>query len=93
MKRRTWKDIVGHIAWLSVMHPRRVERVLCLFADEVLEAAAAGRKVRWPGVGTFSRATRKARRIRNPVTKALQELPAMTTVKFRAAKAAKERLR
>ena len=46
-----------------------------------------------PGLGTFSKATRKARTIRNPVTKELMQLEATTTVKFTAAQAAKERVK
>lgn len=93
MKRGAWRELVKAIAWWAMLPERRVERVLHLFGDEVLEAAAAGRDVHWPGIGTFSRATRKARRIRNPATKELVELPAMVSVKFKAAKAAKERLK
>ena len=61
--------------------------------DWLLEELARGVRVHVHGFGTFSRATRKARRIRNPVTKQLMTLSETTTVKFTAAKAAKERIK
>jgi nucleoid DNA-binding protein len=39
-----------------------------------------------PDLGTFKRATRKARAIRNPVTGARMRLPAIRTLGFHAAK-------
>lgn len=39
-----------------------------------------------PGFGIWTLRTSKARRIRNPITKALMTLPAAVTVRFHAAK-------
>lgn len=61
--------------------------------DWALEELARGGRVRVHGFGTFCLTTRKARRIRNPLTKELMQLQETTTVKFIAAKAAKERIK
>ena len=61
--------------------------------DWLLSELSAGRPVRVAAVGTFARATRKARRVRNPATGQLMQLGESTTVQFRAAKAAKARVR
>ena len=71
----------------------RTRRVLLELTHYLLGEVAAGRSVAVPGLGTFSKATRKARTIRNPVTKELMQLEATTTVKFTAAQAAKERVK
>ena len=39
-----------------------------------------------PGLGVFRIATRKARRIRNPITKELMQIPETKSVRFRASK-------
>ena len=71
----------------------RLARLLRLFTAVVTETARAGGKVHVPGLGVFSRGTRKARVVRNPATKQLMQLDEVVTVKFRAARAAKEKLR
>jgi nucleoid DNA-binding protein len=71
----------------------RVRRTLAAFTHVLLAEVGRYGRVVVPGLGTFSRGTRKARVIRNPATKELMELPRMVTVKFTAAKAAKEKVR
>ena len=71
----------------------RTRRVLLGLTHYLLDEVREGRSVVVPGLGTFSKATRKARTIRNPVTKELMQLEATTTVKFTAAQAAKERVK
>lgn len=71
-------------------HPEMPARA---WFDWLMGELAAGRRVRVSDVGTFVRATRKARRVRNPVTKELMQLGESTTVQFRAAKAVKARVR
>ena len=57
---------------------------------EVLAHLQAGRMVQVDDFGTFRPSTHAARRIRNPVTKVLMQLPQMHSVKFRPAKFLKE---
>ena len=90
----THSELVKEIAWWMHGAPHgRVRRTLALFVDAILDEVREGRSVVVPGFGTFSRATRKARRIRNPATGQLMELSETVSVKFTAAKAAKERVR
>lgn len=71
-------------------HPDMTARA---WFDWLLGELSAGRPVRVCDVGTFARTTRKARRVRNPATGQLMQLGESTTVQFRAAKAAKARVR
>lgn len=89
--RRDVLDVVSW--WMHGLPRRRVERVIRLWWDSVLSEVAAGREVRVPGVGTFRRGTRAARVVRDPVTRALRQLPETVTVRFVAAKRARERLK
>lgn len=94
MSRKTpWKQLVADVAGWSRLEQVQVERALAHFADSVLSAVARGESVRWPAVGTFGPGRRAARVVRNPMTKELMRLQETKTVKFTAAKAAKERVR
>lgn len=62
-----------------------------LFSRIVDEVRRTGR-VHFPGFGVFMLRSRKARRIRNPVTKELQKLKKTWTIGFRAARDVKESL-
>lgn len=74
-------------------HVRKADRMLKLLAGTILDECKAGRSVSIPGLGVFRRGTRKARHITNPRTGERMALPEMATLKFTAAKAAKERVR
>lgn len=90
----TFDELVRELCWWEHgFKLARMRRILRRYHDAILEELREGREVKVPKWGTYARATRKARRIRNPVTKELQQLPEMATVRFRAAKAAKERVR
>lgn len=89
----THSKLVDEISWWMHGAPKaRVRRTLSLFIDAILDEVREGRRVVVPGLGTFSRGTRKARVIRNPATKELMELPRTVTVKFTAAKRAKAKV-
>lgn len=64
-------------------------RVLKALARVVTESE----RLNVPGLGVFRRVTRKARTVRNPQTGEPQQLPASTTISFRAALALREQLR
>ena len=66
------------------------ERAFDAAAGAVLELAKTGRDVRWPGVGSFKIKEQKARRVRNPQTGTMMEVPAKKAVKFTPAKRLKE---
>lgn len=90
----THVELVETVSWWMHGAPKgRVRRTLSLLVSTILDEVREGRSVRIPGFGTFSPGTRKARVIRNPKTKELMRLPKLKTVKFTAAKAAKEWVR
>lgn len=69
------------------------DHFLRLLRDAIVGECKAGRSVSIPGLGVFRRGTRKARHITNPRTGERMALPEMATLKFTAAKRAKERVR
>lgn len=91
----TWAELCERLSVPGSKHHTRadVARLLRLFTAVVTETVREGDKVHVPGLGVFSRGTRKGRRIRHPATKELMQLDEVVTVKFHAAKAAKEKLR
>ena len=90
----TYEKLIEEISWFMHGAPKkRVRRMLTLFADAVIDEVRAGGSVSIPGLGVFRRGTRKARHITNPRTGERMALPEMVTLKFTAAKAAKERLK
>lgn len=91
----TWAQLCKRLSVPGSKHhtPADVARLLRLFTRVVTETVRAGGKVHVPGLGVFSRGARKGRRIRHPATKQLMQLDEVVTVQFRAAKAAKERLK
>lgn len=88
----TYKELVASLAESSRLTKVQVDALLYHFVRVVPEACVRGRRLLVPGLGVFAVRTRKGRRIRNPVTKELQVLPAVKTLGFRAAKAAKARV-
>lgn len=95
----TWKKLVDEAAELATeaLRRRRRDRVTQLEAQavaaELLELIRLevfnGRPVRIPGFGTFYRASRAPRRLRNPRTRELMIIGRSESIGFRAAKAAK----
>lgn len=88
----TYENLIEEISWFMHSAPKkRVRRMLTLFADAVIDECKSGGSVSIPGLGVFRRGTRKARRAK--LRGQWVELPEVATVKFTAAKAAKEKLR
>ena len=82
----TWAQVVDQVAGESATEETDVVRVIDSLRD-LIGGLRVGRSLLIPGLGTFRRVTRKARRIRNPATGELMMLPASSTIAFRAAKA------
>lgn len=87
----TYRELVKSLAGLVRLPQTHVDAVLFNLVRLVPTAAKTG-PVRVAGLGTFRVRTRKGRRIRNPVTKELQHLPASVTLGFSPAKVAKVRV-
>jgi DNA-binding protein HU-beta len=58
------------------------ERTISEFFELVVSSAKQGNKVAWPGFGSFSTSSRKARIGRNPQTGAPVQVKASTAMKF-----------
>jgi len=91
----TWKQLVGKAANGMLLPPfwkrrtvpqKELERALKVAFTAIAEEALHGRKVVIPGFGVFSLRTRVARRVRNPVTKEMMQIPADRRIGFRCSK-------
>lgn len=89
----THRELVREISVRCRMTLRQAESAIDMLATIVVQEAQMGQRQLVPGLGVFRRGTRKARHITNPRTGERMALPEMVTLKFTAAKAAKERLR
>jgi integration host factor subunit beta len=91
----TWKQLVEiartnlelPFRWTHLNPPAKqtkasLEVVFGTIAEQVLH----GKTINIPGFGVFSRRTRKARRILNPHTHQLMDVPESTYVGFRCSK-------
>lgn len=66
------------------------ERALNAVGDALMEIASSGENIRWPGIGTFKIRRRKARRVRNPQTGEMIDVPAKKAITFVPAKKLRE---
>jgi nucleoid DNA-binding protein len=88
----TWHQYLRHVARRARLSIADTKRLLEAVRDSIPEAARDG-GLRWPGLGTFDIATRKARCIKappgTPYEGRLMALPRTETLALRAAKAQK----
>jgi len=68
------------------------ERTVAAFFEVVVSTTTKGEKVAWPGFGSFSTTSRKARTGRNPQTGAPVTVPASTAMKFSSSSTLKAEL-
>lgn len=66
-------------------HQREGERYR-LFCEALVARVLSGETIRLTGVGVFSLRTRKRRKIRNPATHEIMEIPPTTRIHFRESK-------
>jgi DNA-binding protein HU-beta len=67
-------------------------RALDSVGEALVGLIAEGQEVRWPGIGTFHIRERKPRRVRNPQTGEMVQVPARKAVTFSPAKHLKEKV-
>lgn len=84
MKRKIHSRVVRHAA--RGLTQKQVREVLATVFRDVADGVKYEGRYCLPGVGTFIATTRKARTIRNPVTKELMQLPMTRGVLFRPSK-------
>ncbi len=83
-------DVVDRVAGSSGLGRQQVESVIDAFVDTVKSAVKGGDRIAWPGFGSFSSTSRKARTGRNPRTGAAVRIPASKAVKFGPSSALKD---
>lgn len=94
----TWKELVEGCASVGILpkYPKpgtrrsvpkkTAETMLRATFNVIAEKALHGERVSIPGFGVFYKRTRKSRRIANPQTKELMQLPATVSIGFRTSK-------
>lgn len=83
-------ELIAKIAEESKLTKKAAETALDAFVISVEEALKNGEKVQLVGFGTFEVRERKARKGRNPQTRAEIKIPASIAPVFKAGKALKE---
>ena len=90
VKQMTKSELAAHLAEKFEMTKKAANEIL----DELASVATAQTKktgaFTLPGIGKLYKASRKARKGRNPSTGEEIKIPAKTVVKFRVSKACKE---
>ncbi len=83
----TKAELINHVAETKGLEATKkaVETILDLAFEEVRKSVKKDRRFSYPGFGTFTVRTRKARMGVNPQTKKPIKIPASKTVGFKAA--------
>jgi len=88
----TKAELVELVAAQTRLTKKAAGEILGVVFDNVGKAVKKDERFSYPGFGTWSIRTRKARKIRNPQTGEPMKLKAMKTIGFRPAKELKETL-
>jgi DNA-binding protein HU-beta len=88
----TKAELVEAVAQQTRLTKKDAAHLMDVVFDNIGKAVKADARFSYPGFGTWSIRTRKARRIRNPQTNELMKLKATKTVGFRPAKELKDTL-
>jgi len=88
----TKAELVELVAQQSRMTKKSAAEVMEIVFCNIGRAVRRDERFSYPGFGTWSLRSRKARRIRNPQTNEMMKLKASKTVGFRPAKELKQTL-
>lgn len=88
----TKAELVEAVAVQSRLTKKHAAEILEVVFNNIGRAVKKDERFSYPGFGTWSLRSRKARRIRNPQTNEMMKLRASRTVGFRPAKELKETL-
>jgi len=88
----TKAELVESVAAQSKLTKKAAADILDVVFGTIGKAVKKDSKFSYPGFGTWSIRTRKARKIRNPQTNEMMKLKATKTVGFRPAKELKQTL-
>ena len=88
----TKAELVEAVARQSRLTKKATEEMMEIVFGTISQAVRDQERFSYPGFGTWSIRTRKARKIRNPSTNELMDLDATKTIGFRPAKELKQTL-
>jgi len=88
----TKAELVEAVAAQAQMTKKQTAEVMDLIFTTIGEAVRRDERFSYPGFGTWSLRSRKARKVRIPQTNQMMKLKASRTVGFRAAKELKNSL-
>ena len=86
----TKTELIAITAEKAGMTKKDAEKAVSVALDAIAAELAAGNRVQLAGFGIFETKTRAARTGRNPKTKEAIEIPASTSVAFKASKTLKD---
>ena len=86
----TKNELIAVTAEKAGMTKKDAERAVNAALEAISAELAAGNRVQLAGFGIFETKTRQARTGRNPKTKEAIEIPASTSVAFKASKTLKD---
>jgi DNA-binding protein HU-beta len=86
----TKTELIAITAEKAGMPKKDAEKAVSVALDAIAAELAAGNRVQLAGFGIFETKTRAARTGRNPKTKETIEIPASTSVTFKASKTLKD---
>jgi DNA-binding protein HU-beta len=82
----TKSDIVDRLTRQSGLKKKEVVYIVDNFLEKVKESALKGEKIEIRGFGTFYKSEKKARKLFSPIAGKDIEVPAKTSIAFRASK-------
>ncbi len=88
----TKAELVEAVAEQSMLTKKSAAEILEIVFNTIGKAVKKDNRFSYPGFGTWSMRSRKARKILNPQTKELMKLKASKTIGFRPAKELKQTL-
>jgi DNA-binding protein HU-beta len=88
----TKAELVEAVAKQARMTKKSAMALIDVIFENIGSAVKADGRFSYPGFGTWSLRTRKARKIRNPQTNEIMKLKATKTIGFRPAKELKDTL-
>ena len=88
----TKAELVEAVASQTRMTKKAATEVLDVVFNTIGKAVKKDQRFSYPGFGTWSIRTRKARKIRNPQTNEMMKLKATKTIGFRPARELKQTL-
>jgi len=91
-KYMTKAELVEAVAQQTRLTKKSAAEIIDVVFDNIGDAVKKDVRFSYPGFGTWSIRTRKARKIRNPQTNEIMKLKATKTIGFRPAKELKDTL-